>query len=66
MKWEGFRKLYENIKRLKLSKISVSKISMISNELTSKEFDDIHPFFIGKGRMIDDSFIMDTSNFHGS
>jgi hypothetical protein len=36
MEWEGFRKLYENLKRLKLSKISVSKISMISNELPSK------------------------------
>jgi hypothetical protein len=50
LKWEGFGKLYENLKGMKLSKINLSKIEMVSNDYTSKELDDFNPFFADKCR----------------
>jgi hypothetical protein len=39
---------------------------MISNEVISKDIDDFKPFMIGKGRSIDNSLIIDKTDFEES
>lgn len=44
MKWEGFGRLYEHFRGNRLLKLNLSKIEAISNDYTSKELEDFHPF----------------------
>jgi hypothetical protein len=44
LKWEGFGRLFELFRGMKLSKITLSKIEVVSGDLTAKEFEDFKPF----------------------
>jgi hypothetical protein len=53
LKWEGFGKLYEHFRGSRLLKLNLSKIDAISNDYTSRELEDFHPFLMDRVREAD-------------